>query len=196
MVLSDEGIKKALESGDLVIDPLPRDDQYSPSAVDIYLGDSFKIWDPKLFTPKGLTQILDLSEQTYQDTANSYTIEAPREADRSVILPPYFKKPQVLLGMTRERIHLKKHAALAARVEGRSSLARSGLLVHLTAPTIHSGFDGQITLEIINYGPFHMKFIPNQTRICQFIIERLDSVAAGDIQTAFQGQTDPVSGHD
>jgi dCTP deaminase len=100
----------------------------------------------------------------------------------------------VLLCLTRERIHLKKESALCARVEGRSSLARIGLVVHLTAPTIHAGFNGPITLEIVNHGRFYLRFVPNKTMICQFIIERLDNPASGTASSTFQGQTAPT-GH-
>jgi dCTP deaminase len=194
MVLCDESIKKALASGDLEIDPAPADDQYQTSSVDIFLGDSFRIWDPGKFRVKGVRVELNLADQTFQDTANAFAIPAPREADNSVILPPFSANPQVLLCLTRKRIHLKKQAALAARVEGRSSLARIGIVVHLTAPIIHAGFNGKITLEVVNHGPFYIKFIPNQTRICQFIIEMLDTPATGSLNTAFQGQLTPLGG--
>ena len=194
MVLCDEGIKKAIASGNLEIDPTPTDDQFQTSSVDIFLGNSFRIWDRAKCSVKGVNVVLNLAEQTFQDTANAYTIPAPLEADGSVILPPFNVEPRVLLCLTRERIHLKKQAALAARVEGRSSLARIGLVVHLTAPTIHAGWNGPITLEIVNHGPFYVKFIPNETRICQFIIETLDAPATGHLGTAFQGQTTPVGG--
>jgi dCTP deaminase len=77
-------------------------------------------------------------------------------------------------------------------VEGRSSLARIGLVVHLTAPTIHAGFNGQITLEMVNHGRFYLKFVPNKTMICQFIIERLDAPATGKVSPTFQGQKTPI----
>ena len=194
MVLSDQAIKDALHSGELVIDPPPSEEQYQSSAVNIHLGDSFRIWDLSKFSPKGVEVQLNLAEQSFQDTANAYTIPAPRQPDNSVLLPPFARQPHVLLCLTRERIHLKKEAALCARVEGRSSLARIGLVVHLTAPTIHAGFEGQITLEIVNHGPFYVKFVPNSTMICQFIIERLDRPARGEASTSFQGQKTPIGG--
>jgi hypothetical protein len=67
-----------------------------------------------------------------------------------------------MLAITRERIHLHRDYKLAARVEGRSSLARIGMIVHLTAPTIHAGFRGPITLEMINFSPFHLRLVPNK----------------------------------
>jgi dCTP deaminase len=63
--------------------------------------------------------------------------------------------------------------------------------VHLTAPTIHSGFAGKITLEMINFSPFYLRLVPNRTRICQLIIEMLESDPTIEIKTAFQNQTVP-----
>jgi dCTP deaminase len=192
MVLSDEGIKKALASGDIEIDPTPSEEQYQSSAVNIYLGDSFRIWDPSLFKTKGIRIELNLAEQSFADTANRYAIPAPSDADGCVVLPPFANEPTVLLASTRERLHLRRESALCARVEGRSSLARIGLVVHLTAPTIHAGFNGQITLEMVNHGRFYLKFVPNKTMICQFIIERLDTPATGKVSPTFQGQKTPI----
>lgn len=89
---------------------------------------------------------------------------------------------------SRERVHLKHESKLAARVEGRSSLARLGLMVHLTAPTIHPGFSGRITLEMINHGPFYLRLVPGTTRVCQLIFERLEDAPEGEIATGFQGR--------
>lgn len=96
-----------------------------------------------------------------------------------------------MLAITRERVHLTRNSKLAARVEGRGSLARLGLVVHLTAPTIHSGWNGKITLEMINFSPFHLKLIPGRTPVCQLIVEMLESEPLRDITTIFQGQINP-----
>jgi dCTP deaminase len=96
-----------------------------------------------------------------------------------------------MLAITRERVHLNKSYKLAARVEGRSSLARIRIIVHLTAPTIQAGFNGKITLEMINFSPFYLKRVPNKTRICQLIVEQLESEPTLEIATGFQGQTLP-----
>ena len=76
-----------------------------------------------------------------------------------------------MLGITLESIKLTlprdidpevlENGWLAARVEGKSSLARFGLLVHFTAPTIHAGFEGQIALEIMNLGPISIILTPD-----------------------------------
>lgn len=193
MILSDAGIRRALADGEISIDPPPQPDQFQTSAVDIFLGDSFRVWDlQKLSNTKGFEPVLNLAEQSFFDTANSFSKDAERERDGSFILKPYRDVPHVLLCQTRERVHLKPASRLAARVEGRSSLARLGLMVHLTAPTIHAGFNGNITLEVINHGPFHLRLVPQRTRICQFIFERLETVPEREISTGFQGQDTPI----
>jgi dCTP deaminase len=192
MILSDDGIIRALDKGDIEIDPCPTDVQYTTSAVDLLIGDKFLCWDSdKLRDLKGFTGTLNLSEQNFLSVANAYLIPMKLESDGTFLFPPYGNKPMHVLGITRERVHLKPGSLLAGRVEGRSSMARYGLTVHLTAPTIHAGFNGQITLEMINYGPFMLKLVPNSTRICQLVFERLESPPLREIRTKFQGQTQP-----
>jgi len=194
MILSDHGINEALDRGELEIDPRPTDEQYQTSAVDLFIGDSFRCWDHEKLRLKGLTPILNLSEHNFLVTAHAYLIPMKLESDGSFLFPPYEDTRMHVLGITRERIHLKKDSRLAARVEGKSGLARIGLTVHLTAPTIHAGWNGPITLEMINYGPFTLKMIPNKTRLCQVIFERLESVPKKEMSSQFLGQTDPSGG--
>ena len=70
-------------------------------------------------------------------------------------------------------------------------MARLGLVVHLTAPTIHAGFSGNITLEMVNFGPFHLRLVPDRTRVCQLIVEQLREEAGQDLRSGFVGQKDP-----
>ena len=192
MILSDAGIKAALAAGEIIIEPTPQSDHYQTSAVDILLGDSFRAWNIDLLGVKGFTGVLDLSEQKFILTAQKFSIDVPREKDGSIILPPYGKVPQVMLCQTSGRLALHPESCLAARVEGRSSLARLGVMVHLTAPTIHAGFDGFITLEMINHGPFYLKLVPTRTIICQYIFERLEGKPEMLIKTDFQKQDTPI----
>jgi dCTP deaminase len=76
-----------------------------------------------------------------------------------------------VLGWTKEKVKLRSPARVAARVEGKSSLARLGLAIHVTAPTIHAGFKGQIQLEIINHGPLPVRLRPGMP-VCQLIFEQ------------------------
>ncbi len=84
----------------------------------------------------------------------------------------YWLKPgQFLLAWTREDITLTTSSRLAARVEGKSSLARLGIGVHITAQTIHAGFSGPIQLEMFNQGPLTIQLEVGM-HICQLIFEQ------------------------
>jgi dCTP deaminase len=106
--------------------------------------------------------------------------------DQPLVLAPH----RFILGRTHERVCLPLQVdgekSLAARVEGKSSYARCGLLVHFTAPTIHAGFDGTITLEIMNLGPYSIVLRP-QMPICQLIIEEVRGIPFRN-DSQFQGQ--------
>ena len=188
MILSNGEIKDALSAGDIAIFPAPAKDQYTTSAVDLFLGNEFRCWEEKLFGAPGAHIELNLAEQQFSKTAAAYLVDKPRQSDGTIVLAP----GAFVLAITRETVHLRHEARIAARVEGRSSLARIGLMVHLTAPTIHAGFEGRITLEMLNHSPFHLKLVPDKTRICQLIFERLGATPSGPIATDFQGQTDPA----
>lgn len=102
-----------------------------------------------------------------------------------------------ILGNTVEKVSLplvdkegRKQNCLAARIEGRSSAARLGLIIHFTAPTIHAGFAGRITLEIINLGPRVITLYP-ETYICQLILETVDGIPT-EKESQFQGQEIPL----
>jgi dCTP deaminase len=190
VILSNEEIRKALRAGEIVVTPEPADGQYTTSAVDLFLGNEFRCWEEKLFKAKGARIELNLAEQQLSQTAAAYLVDQPREADGTVVLPP----ESFVLAITREKVQLRHESRIAARVEGRSSLARIGLIVHLTAPTIHAGFEGHITLEMLNHSPFYLRLVPNETRICQLIFERLGETPTSGIATDFQGQADPSGG--
>lgn len=191
MILSNDGLRRALKEGALEISPEPSDTQYTTSAVDLFLGDEFHVWDVEKLKIAGFKPELDLAQQKFAQTAKAFLIPLKKENDGSVIFPPFNDHRWHMLAITRERVHLNRNFKLAARVEGRSSLARIGLIVHLTAPTIHAGFNGKITLEMINFSPFYLRMVPNKTQICQLIVEQLESEPTLEIATAFQGQTLP-----
>ncbi len=192
MILSNEDIRKALKDGAVEIDPAPAGHQYTTSAVDLTLAGDFRIWESKSLTAKGAKVEIDLAEWSFADLAKGYLKKAPTDADGCLVMPPYREHPWHFLAQTREKIHLKTKHRIAARVEGRSSLARIGLMVHLTAPIIHCGFWGHIALEMVNFGPFHLKLRPANTKICQLVFEKLESPPTGGPATAFQGQRTPA----
>ena len=191
MILSNEGIKEAIKKGEIEIDPPPTEDQYTTSALDLHVGDDFQCWDESTLRVKGHKHILNLAEHSFKLTADAFLKPADLEKDGSFLFAPYSVHPYHVLAITRETVRLMPNSKIAARVEGRSSLARLGLMVHLTAPTIHTLFPGKITLEMVNHGPFYLQIVPNKTRLCQLIFERLESEPSVEIRTDFAGQTKP-----
>lgn len=178
MILSNTEILRALDEGWLILDPEPAPREpttvgpecpYQTTAVDLRLGNEILTFQPD-------------QPVTINLTNGGYTKLADLVVDQRFQFPsgqPFTLKPkEFILGRTLERIELPIPApgsdapCLAARIEGRSSYARCGLLVHFTAPTIHSGYEGPITLEIINLGNFDIQLNQN-VRICQLIIEQV-----------------------
>lgn len=93
----------------------------------------------------------------------------------------------LVLGWTKERLELPPHGRLAARVEGKSGLARVGLAVHVTAPTIHAGFKGTIQLEIINHGHLPIRLRPGLA-VCQIVFELTLGMPDKSYEGQFLGQ--------
>lgn len=114
----------------------------------------------------------------------------PRSYSREEKAEGFILKPgQFILASTAERIELAP--TLAARVEGKSSLGRLGLMVHITAGFIDPGFEGEITLEIYNAAPWEFPMEPGMLigQLCFFDVARprYDYGATG----RYQGQTGP-----
>jgi dCTP deaminase len=180
-VLSNRALMAALDAGHLVIDPRPapgpeeRDTPYDTISVDLYLA-------PEIFIPpSGMSLTFDLRTAGIVQTLRR--VYERREIGESWTLQPN----EFILGSTIERIELPlSDRCLAARVEGRSSLARTGLLVHFTAPTIHPGFTGNIALEMINLGKIPLTLRPGQ-RVCQLIVETVEGEPIR-ADSQFQGQ--------
>ncbi|MFV1968684.1 MAG: hypothetical protein ACC628_24960 [Pirellulaceae bacterium] len=104
-------------------------------------------------------------------------------------------RPDFVLGMTREKISLPlqgQPTCLAARIEGKSSRARFGLLVHFTAPTVHPGWCGPLTLEMINLGPADILLVPGMA-IAQLIVEEVRGCPKRN-PSEFQDQASPSGG--
>jgi len=190
LILSDTEIQEALRKNQIIIEPSPRDEQYTTSALDLFLGD--EILEQK--TPEELEKeepagversiIVDLAKVDIKEVLKKYAKPVPKENDGSFILPP----KKFVLGITNERLELPRQSKIAARVEGRSTLARMGLVVHLTAPTIHAGFSGHIILEMYNFGNFALRLFPRKLAICQLIFERVGRIPKGPVRTKYMGQ--------
>ncbi len=190
MILCDADIKKALDEGRIRIDPPPSPEQFSTSALDLLLGDEFLQFltpeELQAAEPRGAIRPLtiDASEIDIRQFQSRYAKLVPLEPDGSFKLEPH----TFTLARTRERIHLPKSSGIAARVEGRSTLARLGLVVHMTAPVVHSDFDGVIVLEMYNFNHHPLVLRPNKLRICQLVFEQLSGIPEGQLMSAHQGQ--------
>jgi len=131
MILSDRSLARALYQGDIKITPRPRIIQ--PASVDVHLSPRFRV-----FVNTHHTHI-DPREDMSDLTRTVDIVDG-----RPFILHP----DEFVLGSTIERIDLS--GSMAARIEGKSSLGRLGLLVHSTAGFIDPGFTGDLTLELRN----------------------------------------------
>ncbi len=188
MILSDIDIKQAIKAKEIIIDPLPDETQYGSSSLNLIVGNEFKKWNPALLGSGGTKPshqiLINFMDFNYSTFSKNYLIDVPLESDGSIILAPN----DFMLILSREYVELPREGLLAARVEGRSTMARLGFTAHLSAPTIHAGFGGNITLEVKNFGPFHIKLTPGKDQICQLIFEKVQSIAEKTNSTIFQGQ--------
>ncbi len=180
-ILSDHEIWSLIQSGRLKIDPSPAFGAVSPSTIDLTLANTFSV--PKVSGGEAVETLVDArnSRAVMEALGSLSESVSVQEGDSFDLQPGGFA-----LAWTRERIVLP--AFLAARVEGRSTLARLGLSVHQSAPTVHPTFDGQLQLELTNAGPFTIKLFPGQ-RICQLVLETMSLPAVNVLRSVHQSQS-------
>ena len=172
-VLSDGTIRRLVDEGRIVIEPWDPE-LVQPASVDLRLGDSFRVFH------NHRTAAIDL-----RDPPTNLTEEIP-DADVFVIHPGEF-----VLGVTREYVELPDD--IVARIEGKSSLGRLGLIVHATAGFVDPGFKGTLTLEITNLTRVPIKLYPGLL-IAQLSFMALDAPAerpygSEALGSHYQGQT-------
>lgn len=183
MILTDREIKNSLASGLIDISPTPAPESYSSTSVDLTLAPIIRVFKPQTV---GVTSAIDPMVPGY-----SVVRLIERETDALDLSQSGYVLPgkTLILGWTREAVALHDRGRVAARVEGKSSLARIGLAVHVTAPTIHAGFKApSIQLEIVNHGPLPIKLTPGMP-ICQLIFEQTLGMPDKVYQGQFMGQT-------
>jgi dCTP deaminase len=165
MYLSNRDLQWAIECGRLIVDPPPR--KIDPTSIDLHLDrvEEARVWDVmKYQEERGISgdkgAELRIGKFRYGDFSRKYLTAVPGEADslvfrrdREVIIKP----TGFLLWQTKERVGTPEAGAnLICFIDGKSTRSRTGLLVHLTAPTIHASWSGKVTLEIANVGPFDL----------------------------------------
>jgi dCTP deaminase len=176
MILTDREIAIALDTGQLIIDPRPPQVAFSSSSIDLTLEDSGLVWE--------------IPGSIRVELKDGFKISTIANLQKQVSANPFRLEPKsVFLGWTREKIKLPVSSRLAARVEGKSQLARLGIGVHINAPTIHAGFPGgqlpprPLQLEIYNYSNITYNLYPG-LRVCQLIIEQ----TTGTPEKGYEGQ--------
>ncbi|MBB3948078.1 dCTP deaminase [Rhizobium skierniewicense] len=176
MILVDREIKIALREGQVKIEPLPDlETAVSSSSIDLTLSDTFKTWQQ--------TAGMSISPGKKGYSYSNLLHLQKEHKDNFTLLPQSF-----VLAWTKEKVNIPSTSRLAARVEGKSSLARLGVSIHVTAPIIHAGFKGQIQLEMYNFGPFEIILTPNMY-VCQLVFEQTNATPESGYSGIFADQT-------
>lgn len=160
MILSDKEIKQLLDEGKINILPKPNlEEQLGSASLDLKLSDEFMVFEH--------------TKKPYIDTKNSETFKDMTKMVKVSENDPFVFHPgEFVLGATYEEVELP--ADIAARIDGRSSLGRLGIVIHSTAGHIDPGFKGKIVLEMENIGMIPVLLYPGM-RVCQLVFEVLSS---------------------
>ena len=180
MILSDGTIRRLLAEGRIAIEPMDLT-LVQPASVDVRLGDRFLVFRRHTTT--------DIDPwQTNDNLMEPVTVP---EGQPFILHPGEF-----VLGTTHERLTLPDD--VVARIEGKSSLGRLGLLIHATAGFIDPGWtNGQITLELSNVAPLPIRLWPGM-KIAQLSFIQMDAPAERpyghpELGSKYQGQSGPVA---
>ncbi|MEX1038131.1 MAG: dCTP deaminase [Acidimicrobiia bacterium] len=179
MIYSDRTIKESISSGKIAIEPY-EPSYVQPSSVDLRVGNGFRVFvnhryseiDPR--APQAdLTQLVEVG------------------ADEPFMLHP----GEFVLGSTLERVRLG--VDVVARLEGKSSLGRLGLLIHSTAGFIDPGFEGHITLELSNVATLPIAIYAGM-KIGQISFYQMTTAAeypygSPELGSKYQGQSGPTA---
>ena len=179
MILSDRTIKEEIEAGRIIIEPLG-EQCIQPSSVDLHVDRYFRVFRNHTMGYIDVKQ--DLEELT--------ELVEIGEDDVFILHPGEF-----VLGSTSERVALPDD--LVARLEGKSSLGRLGLLIHSTAGFVDAGWDGHLTLELSNVANLPIT-IYHRMPIGQISFMRMDGpverpYGSGETGSKYQGQTEPTA---
>src|SRR5881275_2536425 len=179
MVLSDRTITRLLEQGRIEIDPYDPS-LLQPSSVDVRVDRYFRVFRNSRYpfidvkqAQEELTELVEIEDET-----------------------PFILHPgEFVLGSTLERVRLPDD--LVARLEGKSSLGRLGLLIHSTAGFIDPGWDGHVTLELSNVATLPITIYPGM-KIGQISFMQMTEPAtmpygSAAIGSKYKGQKGPTA---
>lgn len=179
MLLADRDLRARLDTGDIVLEPYDAQ-MLQPASIDVRLDKGFRVFQNHKYP------VIDPSVDQAELTR---LIEVP-EGEPFVLHPGEF-----VLGATYECVALPND--LAARLEGKSSLGRLGLMTHSTAGFVDPGFTGHITLELSNVATLPILLWPGM-KIGQLCFFQLSSAAenpygSGADGSRYQGQRGPTA---
>ena len=178
MILSDRSLREAIAAGRIVLDPLD-ESCIQPSSIDLKVGNLFRVFR------NHTAGVIDVK----QDLEN--LTELISIADDGVFM---LHPGEFVLGSTLERVGLPDD--LVARVEGKSSLGRLGLLIHSTAGFVDAGFDGHITLELSNVASLPITIYPRmkigQVSFMEMTTPADQPYGKGARGSKYQGQRGPT----
>ena len=178
MVLSDRTIRREIEDGRIAIDPFDAT-MVQPSSIDVRVDRRFRVFRNSRYP------FIDVREEQ-PDLTELVEIDAEQ---------PFILHPgEFVLGSTLERVALPDD--LVARLEGKSSLGRLGLLIHSTAGFVDAGFSGNLTLELSNVANLPITIYYGMP-IGQLSFMRMDGpvehpYGSRDTSNKYQGQTEPT----
>ena len=178
MILSDRTLRALIASGHIVIEPYdPASVQ--PSSIDLRVDRYFRVFR------NHTTRVIDVKENQ-EDLTELVEIS---DDDCFILHPGEF-----VLGSTAERLVVPDD--LVARIEGKSSLGRLGLLIHSTAGFVDPGFDGHITLELSNVANLPITIYPGmkigQVSFLQMTTPAEHPYGSSSIGSKYQGQRGPT----
>lgn len=161
MILSDRDIKKYIKEGKIEIKPKPNfEKQLGPCSLDLHLGNVFKVFKS--------------SEYPYLDPKRKIDFEEIMEEIKVEDGGPFILQPKsFVLTTTKEEFSLSDD--IMARLDGRSSLARLGVVVHLTSARFDPGWQGKAVIELGNMGNLPVVLYAGVTRICALTFETLST---------------------
>jgi len=180
MVLSDRDILQYMRAGKIKITPAPDlQTQLGSCSIDFKLSNTFRVFEHSKYPYIDLRAGVDTNDLMRR-------VDVPD--DEAFTMPP----GEFVLAATQEKLELADD--VMARLEGRSSLGRLGIIVHSTAGLFDPGWIGTATLELGNLGRMPVKLYPGM-RICAFTFEQLSSPAKVPYQlkpaNKYAGQNGP-----
>jgi dCTP deaminase len=178
MILSDRSIREAVDQGRIAIEPFDPE-MIQPSSIDLRIDRYFRVFENHRYP------FIDPKQDQ---------LDLTKEVETEVEYPFILHPGEFVLGSTLESVRLGND--IVARLEGKSSLGRLGLLIHSTAGFVDPGFQGHLTLELSNVANLPIAIYPNM-KIGQLSFYELSSPADAPYGTSgarskYQGQRGPT----